>query len=217
MQDTIENLEWEVWKDIPGYEWYYMVSNIGRVKSLDRYVNFKKNSKYFIKWTMLKPDTYNKWYLTAKLTKDWKTNKTLIHRIVASAFLWLELYSFGDRKTSVCVLHKNDIRNDNRVENLFLGTVKDNFHDMVNKWRYVARSWSSHHFYGKFWLNNPHAKSVNQMTKDWYVIKEWWSIVDASKILWINASSISWCCRNRTMFAWWYKWEYVKVTKSSNK
>lgn len=28
----------EVWKDIKGYEGYYQVSNLGRVKSLDRYV-----------------------------------------------------------------------------------------------------------------------------------------------------------------------------------
>ena len=29
----------EIWKDIKGYEGYYQISNLGRVKSLDRYVN----------------------------------------------------------------------------------------------------------------------------------------------------------------------------------
>lgn len=28
----------EIWKDIPGYEGYYQVSNIGRVKGLERKV-----------------------------------------------------------------------------------------------------------------------------------------------------------------------------------
>ena len=28
----------EVWKDIPGYEDYYQVSNVGRVKSLERII-----------------------------------------------------------------------------------------------------------------------------------------------------------------------------------
>ena len=29
----------EIWKDIEGYEGFYQVSNIGRVRSLDRFVN----------------------------------------------------------------------------------------------------------------------------------------------------------------------------------
>lgn len=37
----------EIWKDIPGYEGLYQVSNLGRVKSLDRTIIIKnKFSKY---------------------------------------------------------------------------------------------------------------------------------------------------------------------------
>ena len=32
------NLEQEIWKDIKGYEGLYQVSNLGRVKSLERQV-----------------------------------------------------------------------------------------------------------------------------------------------------------------------------------
>jgi hypothetical protein len=35
----------EVWKDIPGYEGYYQVSNLGNVKSLDRYISYKNTNK----------------------------------------------------------------------------------------------------------------------------------------------------------------------------
>ncbi len=35
----------EVWKDIKGYEGYYQVSNLGRIKSLDRYVKAKKGTR----------------------------------------------------------------------------------------------------------------------------------------------------------------------------
>jgi hypothetical protein len=40
-------MENEIWKDIPGYEGYYQVSNYGRVKSM--YFNAKKTLGYNIK------------------------------------------------------------------------------------------------------------------------------------------------------------------------
>jgi hypothetical protein len=36
----MDNLE--IWKDINGYEGYYQVSNIGRVKSLARVIEYRK-------------------------------------------------------------------------------------------------------------------------------------------------------------------------------
>ena len=38
------NIQQEIWKDVKGFEGYYMVSNIGRVKSLERIVKRKNNS-----------------------------------------------------------------------------------------------------------------------------------------------------------------------------
>lgn len=40
-------MENEIWKDIPGYDGYYQVSNYGRVKSM--YFNAKKTLGYNIK------------------------------------------------------------------------------------------------------------------------------------------------------------------------
>ena len=39
----------EIWKDIKGYEGLYQISNTGKVKSLERYVNSKSTGKLFIK------------------------------------------------------------------------------------------------------------------------------------------------------------------------
>ena len=39
----------EIWKDIKGYEGYYQVSNLGRVKSLDRYIIDRRGVKLFLK------------------------------------------------------------------------------------------------------------------------------------------------------------------------
>lgn len=45
----------EVWKDIKGYEGRYQVSNMGRVKSLERTVIKKNGRKQHIKERILKP------------------------------------------------------------------------------------------------------------------------------------------------------------------
>lgn len=92
--------------------------------------NIKRN------WKISK-QTESCWYNYIKI--DWK--KIWVHRLVACCFLWLNIL---DKKSLVC--HKNDIRNDNRIENLFIWTSYDNVHDMINKWRkYILwLPWSRH-------------------------------------------------------------------------
>lgn len=34
----------EIWKDIPGYQGYYQISSLGKVKSLKRLVNSSKSA-----------------------------------------------------------------------------------------------------------------------------------------------------------------------------
>lgn len=48
-------IETEVWKDIKGYEGLYQVSNMGRVKSLERIIIRKNGSKMPVKERILKP------------------------------------------------------------------------------------------------------------------------------------------------------------------
>ena len=38
-------IQQEIWKDIEGYEGLYQVSNLGRVRSLDRLVEYEQRSK----------------------------------------------------------------------------------------------------------------------------------------------------------------------------
>ena len=40
----------EVWKPIKGYEWIYEISNFGRVKSLDRFVQYTKDGRFVREW-----------------------------------------------------------------------------------------------------------------------------------------------------------------------
>lgn len=50
----------EVWKDIPEYEGVYQVSNLGRVKSLDRIIIDKNGRKHLCKGRLLSPIKHQK-------------------------------------------------------------------------------------------------------------------------------------------------------------
>lgn len=45
----------EIWKDIKGYEGLYQVSNLGRVKSLKRYVKEKNGKCHLVEEQIKKP------------------------------------------------------------------------------------------------------------------------------------------------------------------
>ena len=62
--------EIEVWKDVKNYEGYYIVSSMGKVKSLDRIVLGKNGASYF-RSGKLKSSVTNKWgYLQVLLSKN---------------------------------------------------------------------------------------------------------------------------------------------------
>lgn len=52
----------EKWLDVVGYEGYYKVSNLGRVKGLDRTIISKRGYKYRIKGRILSPGVNNHGY-----------------------------------------------------------------------------------------------------------------------------------------------------------
>lgn len=71
-------METEIWKDIPGYEGLYQVSNFGRVKS------FKIDKSGYI----MRNTDKNGWYFTIVLCGIGKPTTTKrIHRIVAELFI----------------------------------------------------------------------------------------------------------------------------------
>ena len=69
----------EIWKDIKGYEGKYMVSNLGRFKSL----NYRRTGKEKI----LEGYPDKDGYLYVNLCKDGKGKQCMIHRLVAMAFI----------------------------------------------------------------------------------------------------------------------------------
>lgn len=178
----------EVWKDIPQYEGLYQVSNLGRVKSLDRKViqwNRFKNIEVIYKGKILKPKTTNRGYLQIGLTKNNKTKNFNIHRLVAVVFL-------KDYDENLTVDHIDCDKENNKVENLRMVTIKENiqlsYKNKLHKLRKV----------GKYDLNNN-------------LLEVYESCSEASRENKCSSSLIGDCCNpnkcNKTGVG--YIWRYI--------
>lgn len=71
----------EIWREVPGYETFYVVSSHGRVKVLDRTLRFRKATK------LLNPTMWHG-YPSVTLTDGEGVRRHLtVHRLVAAAFI----------------------------------------------------------------------------------------------------------------------------------
>ena len=79
----------EIWKWIDGYENMYQVSNLGRVRSVDRYVycEVSPNKLQHIYGKVLKQGTNHKGCPIVYLSKDGKQKTITVHRLVALTFI----------------------------------------------------------------------------------------------------------------------------------
>lgn len=73
----------EVWKDVSGYEGFYQVSNLGRIKRVEHVDKFG----HVFKERFLKITSYKRGYARVHLSKNGIAEWILVHRIVAKAFV----------------------------------------------------------------------------------------------------------------------------------
>ena len=137
VQDDVQSAETEEWRPVVGYEGIYLVSNQGRVQSLDRTVNQKNGSRRSIKGRMLIPSTLATGYPRVKLWRNGTGKEVSIHRLVVEAFV-------GD-PDGFHVNHKDGDRENNDVTNLEIVTPRQNFrHAMeIGLWDYRG---TKHHW-----------------------------------------------------------------------
>lgn len=125
----------EIWKDIPGYEGMYQISNLGRAKSL--------------KWNKVRimKQSLSRGYLSFGVSKYNKRKTMFTHRAVAYAFL-----NHKPSGTKLVVNHINLNKTDNRLENLEIVTTRENSNrkhlDSISQytgvtWHYRLEKWKA--------------------------------------------------------------------------
>lgn len=111
----------EEWKDIEGFEGYYQVSNMGRIKSVDRDVLYSNGRihHYNEKIRVLCKDKDG--YQITTLNKDGKSYSRRVHQLVACAFL-------PNPDNLPSINHIDEDKTNNRVDNLEWCSVYYNNH-----------------------------------------------------------------------------------------
>lgn len=123
---SLDDLEGEIWKDIQGYDGYYQVSNLGRVKSLSRDV-FYGMGYYLKKEKILKPTMRKDGYQVVGFYIENIRKLFLIHRLVATAFV---KNLFNKEK----VIHIDFIKHNNNSNNLeWTNLLETACHQMSNQ------------------------------------------------------------------------------------
>ena len=188
-----------VWKDIPGYEGLYQVSNTGQVRSL----NYLGTKGYY---KILKQETIKDGYKRIRLYKDTIGKKYLVHRLVALTFI-------PNPNNYPIVNHKDEDKANNVVWNLewcdysyntTYGSCSQKRRENLlgkNKGKNSA-------LYGT--RNKTRATAVLMFTLDGQFIRRFDSIADANEFMSKprTANGIYACCMNKQNTAYGYIWKY---------
>ena len=108
----------ELWKPIKEYNEMYEVSNLGRVRSLDRFVKSKNKTQKLMRGKILAQKSHSCGYICVTLCKNSKMKTFYIHRLVAEAFIGIK----KDKEVN----HIDFDRTNNNINNLEVITRLEN-------------------------------------------------------------------------------------------
>jgi len=113
----------ESWREIPGYEGFYDVSNCGRVRSKDRIVEFTKSNGTQVEMEcegiVLSPSYSGQYeYPSVSLRKNGDSETRYIHRLVAAIFIGKPEGKIGIGVDAWQVNHIDGDPENNHVSNL---------------------------------------------------------------------------------------------------
>ena len=197
----------EIWKPVPGYEGYYEISNLGRVKSVERYIISKardgghpQHIPEKIKSTALT----NTGYPAVSLSKNSKVVQIPIHQILMKAFI-------PQPVGTTEIDHINTIKTDNRFQNLRWVTHKENMNNSITLQHFKADGNSEGQKQKRL-----HTRKLNggktapitvyQYTKDGAFVDSYQSAFDAQRATGIYCTAIRRALDDPTLAAGDYIW-----------
>jgi hypothetical protein len=183
----------EIWKNIKGYEGFYQVSNLGRVKSLDRYITYSNGNVIFTKGKIINGFKKDNGYWSIDLYKNGTKKKFHKHRLVAMEFI-------PNPENKPEVNHKDENRSNNCVDNLNWCTSKENKHygSLPERRKEIAKITAAK-------LSKP----VDQYSLDGKYITTFKSSSEVERTLGIPATSIIRNCKCvKTKTCAGYIWKY---------
>lgn len=202
-------MAWESWKAVTGYEGAYEVSDLGKVRSLDRVDCAGRRLKGKILKLSLNPHGYP----TVMLCKDFLKFRYSVHRLVALAFI--------DNPYNLPLInHKDEIKTNNHVENLEWCTAKYNINygsailrrsanegfKSSRKNACAIASAASARKSARLVIQYDLNKEVNQIHQ---------SIRGAARSTGIPSSNIILCCHGKYKTAGGFIWGYAKEADKS--
>ena len=198
---SLKNFEGEVWKDVPNFEGFYLVSNMGRIKSLDRETKYQRKQDSVVtyrhfKGQILKASNYGE-YLICHLKANNTKKAVKYHRIVCAVF-------HPNPNNLPEVNHINEIKTDNRADNLEWCTRRYNalWGTAIERQRIALTN------------NKGNSVVVYQFTLNGDFVAKYPSINEAGRVTGIEPSNILSVCNNKkSSSAGGYLWSYTQDPK----
>lgn len=175
----------EIWKPVKNYEGYYEISNLGRVKSVERIIKCKSRNNFKQKEKILATRPNNRGYIMVGLHKDKNYKLVLVHRLVAEAF----------------IPNPNNLPQVNHIDE-----NKQNNH--WNNLEYCD-NWYNSHYGTRIERCNAKQKKkkINQYSLNGKFIRQWESVASIRKKLSIN--NICKACTGEYKQAGGFVWKYA--------
>ena len=180
----------EEWRSVAGYEGLYEVSSFGRVRSVDREVR-NRGGVALKRGRVLSQKVMKSGRKSVNLWKNNTGSMYLVNRLVAVAFL-------PNPDGLPEVNHKDEVVDNNRVDNLEWCTRKYNANYGTGKFRAAAK------MRGRSFNEKP----VDQYALDGTFIKRHDSAMKAARDTGVTNSSIGRCANGRYKTAGGFIWKW---------
>lgn len=184
---SLEDLPNEEWRDVVGYEGSYMVSNLGRVKSLDRYV-MNNGTKILRHSKIISQYDNGRGYKIVNLNLNNQSKKKYVHRLVYESFI-------GNIPDGFEINHIDKDKSHNSLDNIEICTHKENME------------------YSKDDIFEANHRACYLYDKEGCFVKEYLSIIEAAKDNGIKPSVIVNSCTRHNKYGCEKHFRYFKADK----